>query len=82
MKRPLIRTELTGFTPAEWNLIGLGAEALLRSGAEAGTLILPGRPELFRLDRQGNRFLLRLSDAQELSSTLLAEARAMREALL
>jgi hypothetical protein len=82
MKRPLICTELTGFTPAEWNLIGLGAEALLRSGAEAGTLILPGRPELFRLDRQGNRFLLRLTDEEELTSALRASAQAMREALL
>jgi hypothetical protein len=54
----------------------------LRSGAEAGTLILPGRPELFRLDRQGNRFLLRLTDEEELAETLRAEARAMRKALL
>jgi len=77
-----IRTRIAGFTPAEWAQIWAAAAYLGSRGGDAATLLLPGRPEVFRLERQGNRFWLRLTDEEELAETLRAEARARREALL
>jgi hypothetical protein len=82
MKRSLIRTELSGFSATEWAQIRLAAQHLRRRGADAATLLLPGRPEVFRLDRRGNHFRLRVSDEEEVAETLRAEVRARQKALL
>jgi len=82
MKRLSIRTRVGGFTPAEWAQLRAAAAYLRSRGGDAATLLLPGRPEVFRLERRGNRFRLRLTDEQELAETLRAEARARRESLL
>ena len=73
---------MAAFTPAEWAQIRAAAGYLRSWGGDAATLFLPGRPEVFRLERRGNRFRLRLTDEQEVAETLRAEARARRESLL
>jgi len=73
---------VAAFTPAEWAQIRAAAGYLRSWGGDAATLLLPGRPEVFRLERRGNRFRLRVTDEEEVVETLRAEARARREALL
>lgn len=73
---------MAAFTPAEWAQIRAAAGYLRSWGGDAATLLLPGRPEVFRLERRGNRFRLRVTDEEEVVETLRAEARARREALL
>jgi len=72
---PRITTNIAGFTRREWEQVRLAAAALQARGAEAGTLILPDRPELYRLDRTGPRaFTLRLTDGNELAETVRQDA--------
>jgi hypothetical protein len=62
MKRPRITTQLTGFAPREWEQIRVAAQTLLRTCPRgcvpAGTLILPGRAEVLRLEWRGSCFVL------------------------
>jgi hypothetical protein len=70
-----ITTNIVGFSEAEWRMIRGAARSLQLSGASAGTLIFPGRPEIYRLDRRGGCFLLRLSSEEEAAVTLIEQAR-------
>jgi len=73
---PRITTNIVGFSRDEWEQIRLAAAALQARGAAAGTLIMPDRPELYRLDRTGWRtFALRLTDVEELAETVRQDAR-------
>jgi len=62
---PQITTRIVGFTDREWLLIRQTAAALKASGANIATLILPNRPELYRLQRHGGGFELRLTTEEE-----------------
>ena len=62
MKTPRVTTQLVGLTPRDWQQIEAAAIALTRSCPEgynpAGTLILPGRPEVLKLTWRGSGFVL------------------------
>ena len=68
-----VLTRVMGFSKAEWERIRQGARAVELSGAPAATVILPGRPEVYRLERKADHFELRLSDEAELFETVRKE---------
>lgn len=72
--RTHIETNIVGFTIKEWEEIRMAAAAMVKAGSDAGTLIFPDRPEIYRLEEVGHRrFVLRLTDEEELAATLRQE---------
>lgn len=72
-----VETAIVGWTQEEWEQIGAAARCLEAAQVPAATLVFPGRPELYRLDRKpGGRFRLRLTTCEELAATMRAEAGA------
>lgn len=63
--QPKITTNIVGFSKREWEDIRLAAVAIVRAGGEGATIILPNRPELYRLQRHGDGFELRLTTEEE-----------------
>jgi len=70
-----ITTNIVGFSDTEWAQIKAAAQALQVTGADAGTLIFPTRPEVYRLKRRGGHFELRLSTEEEAMANLVQQAR-------
>ena len=70
-----VSTNVVGFSIDEWRQIRQGARALEVTDADAGTFFLPGRPEVYRLDRKADHWWLRLTDMDELAETLNEERR-------
>jgi hypothetical protein len=58
MKRPRVATSIRGLSKRELEDIHIAAAAVQRAGAAGGTVILPGRHEVFYLARQGDGFEL------------------------
>jgi hypothetical protein len=68
---PKIRTEVADLTPREWEQVRAAAAAVETRGGEAGTLILPGRRELYWLERRGpGEYVLRVTDEEEIARTV------------
>ena len=62
---PRVFTNIVGFTNEEWRQIKAAAASLHAVGAPAGTMFLPGRPELYRLQRRKDGYDLRLTTEEE-----------------
>jgi len=81
MRRPRVTSQIGDLTATEWEQVTLAAVALARAGVERGTVILPRRSGLFRLERVGRgRYRLRAGDYAGLADAVTAELRQRREA--
>jgi hypothetical protein len=68
-------------SPDEWQIIRLAAEHIETTGADAGSIILPGRPGWFRLDRLAPRsYRFRRSSDVEVAQTMAREVRPRKRA--
>lgn len=73
--RPDIISDLD-LSPDKWRTVRLAADDIETTGVDAGSIMLPGRPGWFRLDRLARRaYHFRRSSDTEVAQTMAREVR-------